>query len=355
MPSQHDSAFKRLFSHPELVHALLELVPGCPVGTATGFDRLNCSFVSSSEQQRSADMVWRIFCGSGLFYLLLEFQSTVDLQMEERMKVYSGLLSQELYLQHKSREHFDLLPVVVYSGRRKWRKTGGHVADWLKPLQTGQGFYLVNEERAGGSVIGDVIRLVRADTLDAVVESQAELLAWPVASTGLRHEINKIASERAQRFGADKEGIMSERNRTTARREFTEEEHEALWKLYKATCEVWKDDPEVLRLIEATDKATHIGTIRGLRKGLRQGRELGREQGLELGREQGREQGLEQGREQGRVEVLREMLGKACLLHGAGEFSANKIANADSMQLESWLQRVIAGERLEDVLGRVGP
>lgn len=97
------------------------------------------------------------------------------------------------------------------------------------------------------------------------------------------------------------------------------------------------------RTTEATDKATHIGTIRGLRKGLRQGRELGREQGRE------------QGRVQGRVEVLREMLGKACLLHGAGEFSSSKIANADSMQLESWLQRVIAGERLEDLLGRVGP
>jgi hypothetical protein len=39
--------------------------------------------------------------------------------MMQRMKVYSGLLTQDLGAQHK-RELFDLLPVVVYSGHRKY-------------------------------------------------------------------------------------------------------------------------------------------------------------------------------------------------------------------------------------------
>ena len=78
MPFQHDSAFKLVFSYPELVQSLLELVPDCPASSVTGFERLNCSFVSSSERQRNADMVWRIYCQESVFYLLLEFQSTVD-------------------------------------------------------------------------------------------------------------------------------------------------------------------------------------------------------------------------------------------------------------------------------------
>jgi len=129
-------------------------------------------------------MVWRVYCEESFFYLLLEFQSTVDRQMTQRMRVYSGLLSQDLYAQHKIAEPFNLLPVVVYSGCRKWTSANAGVLAWLKPLQEEQVYVLIDEESAGDSIIGDVIRLVRTDTLAAVVQSQNVLLAWPMASDG---------------------------------------------------------------------------------------------------------------------------------------------------------------------------
>lgn len=351
MPSQHDADFKRLFAYPELVHALLALVPDCPADTASGYARLNSGFVSSSSRQRTADMVWRVYCGGALFYLLLEFQSTVDRHMGQRMKVYSGLLSQEISILHKGREPFDLLPVVVYSGRRKWPPASNVAADWLKPWHEGEAFVLVDEEVADGSVIADVIRLVRAESVEVILAAEAAILAWANASQELCREIARIANERCEQMGLNREEIMTVRKKAVAPLKLTDHQAELVWRHILNIYELWKDDPEVLRLMEAKEAAHREGAERGMKEG----REIGFEQGRKEGREEGREVGREEGREEGRAAAFRQLLGKFCEQRGVADRAASMLAVADPAQLENWLHRVMAGEPLEEVLGEGGP
>lgn len=343
MPSHHDSAFKRLFGNTELVRALLELVPHCPAAAATGFERLNCSFVSSSERQRIADMVWRVYCGDSLFYLLLEFQSTVDPQMTQRMKVYAGLLCQDLYLQHKNPELLNLLPVVVYSGRRRWHEPNMPSLDWLKPLQEGKAFMLIDEESAAESVIGDVIRLVRASTLADVVTSLNVLLNWPSGSVGLRQDVFRIACERMALFDINQEPIMNKTVQARRHKEFTEEEYDLIWQMINDMGRALKEMPVFQQLLAARAEAKREGALEG------------RQEGIQEGRQEGIREGIREGIQEGWAEANRAILSKACLLHGGAERTATKIANASPEQLETWLDQLITGEKIEEIFREGSP
>jgi predicted transposase YdaD len=99
--THHDTGYKQLFSHPEMVRDLLTgYVPGPWLKQAdfSSLERVNASYVSESERQRHDDMVWRLKVGERWVwvYLMLEFQSESDPWMALRMMVYVGLLSQHL-------------------------------------------------------------------------------------------------------------------------------------------------------------------------------------------------------------------------------------------------------------------
>ncbi|HYO14586.1 MAG TPA: Rpn family recombination-promoting nuclease/putative transposase [Thermoanaerobaculia bacterium] len=129
MPERHDSGYRLLFSHSQMVEDLLRglVWPGGmpedldPVWLERGSEVR----VSAWLDRREQDMVWRVGRRRGEpdFYLLLEFQSEVDPQMEVRMAVYRGLLHQDLV---RSREisRWDgsplFVPVVLYNGAERW-------------------------------------------------------------------------------------------------------------------------------------------------------------------------------------------------------------------------------------------
>jgi len=339
MHLSHDSAFKRLFAHPELVRALLALVPECPVGAEFALERVNCSFVSTSDRQRYADMVWRVDSPPTPFYVLLEFQASIDRQMMQRMKVYSGLLSQDLGAQHK-RELLDLLPVVVYSGYRKWPNAIEAKADWLRSYQEGKVYFLIDEKSAGDSVIGDVIRLVRGDSLAEIATSVRALLAYPNASEGLKMEVCSIAGERAAIHGSNLEAIMEDTAKEQISPELTPEEKRSVFEMFRTIYMTLKDTPEVRRMDEARSAA----------------RRQGLEDGLEEGRKKGRQEGRQEGRREGRSDAMRALLVKACERDGSAQPELMQmIANANAVRLETWVDRWIAGEKLEKFLGEEGP
>lgn len=129
MPERHDSGYRLLFSHPRMVEDLLRgfVWPGGmpedldPVWLERGSEVRGSAWLDRREQ----DMVWRVGRRRGEtdFYLLLEFQSEVDPQMEVRMSVYRCLLHQDLV---RSREisRWDgsplFVPVVLYNGVERW-------------------------------------------------------------------------------------------------------------------------------------------------------------------------------------------------------------------------------------------
>ena len=189
---KHDPGQKRLFSHRRMVADLLRLLPE---GLAGGLDlstlrRLPAEHVGDALRSRRSDMPWRIdfplhdgqlFAGKGArplgaegssgeraaprapvspspstaamkplqaaprasprppalehpgtCLLVIEFQSTVDPRMAERMQEYAAMLRGDLAREGRVRGPGGgpppLLPLVVYNGRRPWTapvKLGG--------------------------------------------------------------------------------------------------------------------------------------------------------------------------------------------------------------------------------------
>ncbi|HMW65248.1 MAG TPA: Rpn family recombination-promoting nuclease/putative transposase, partial [Accumulibacter sp.] len=143
----HDTGYKRLFAHPEMVRDLLrDWVPGEWLAEAdfSTLERINASFVAENEKERHDDMVWRLRLRDRWLwvYLVLEFQSEVDRWMALRMLVYAGLLAQDLV---KRGELVDgklppILPVVLYNGQPVWGAPT-QVGELFAPPPPGLGDY----------------------------------------------------------------------------------------------------------------------------------------------------------------------------------------------------------------------
>ena len=125
---RHDSNYKRLFSHKEMVADLISgYVDAKLAGTfdLSSLERCNGTYISPDLRERHNDVVWRLNTTDGTVYvyLLLEFQSTVDPFMAVRLLGYIALLWQDLIAQHQLCPG-DLLPpvlpIVLYNGDQPW-------------------------------------------------------------------------------------------------------------------------------------------------------------------------------------------------------------------------------------------
>ena len=113
----HDTSYRLLFSHAEMVRDLL-----------TGFvpESWIAELDLNSLEKMNNDAIWRVRWGQEwiYIYLLLEFQSTVDRFMPVRILTYTGLLYQDLVRRQEldnSRKLPPVLPIVLYNGAARWR------------------------------------------------------------------------------------------------------------------------------------------------------------------------------------------------------------------------------------------
>jgi predicted transposase YdaD len=179
----HDTGYKLLFSHPEMVRdLLLKYLPG-PWQEQADFaslSRVNASYVSEKEHQRHDDMVWKLKVGRQWVwvYLLLEFQSEPDPWMALRMMVYVGLLSQHLVREGELQTGLlpPIVPIVLYNGSPAWR-AAQQVADCYGPSLPGLESYrptlryhLIDEARLKLHPLPEVRNL--AEALFGVEQSQ---------------------------------------------------------------------------------------------------------------------------------------------------------------------------------------
>lgn len=159
MSGDHDTGYKQLFAHPELVRDLLAGFTSftCFRGLgADAFERVNGSYVSEQFTERHSDMVWRVRIASRIVYvyLLLEFQSQSERWMALRMQVYVGLLYQDLVKRHELAADASLppvLPVVFYNGARPWNACGelrnliSQAPEGLEAFQASQRYLLIDQ------------------------------------------------------------------------------------------------------------------------------------------------------------------------------------------------------------------
>ncbi|MBF0152325.1 MAG: Rpn family recombination-promoting nuclease/putative transposase [Magnetococcales bacterium] len=124
----HDSGYKRLFSHPEMVRdLLLGFVKESWVNEVdlSTLEKASGGYVTDDLRDREDDLIWKIrWKETWLFiYLLIEFQSTVEWFMSVRMDCYTMLLYQDLISSGSIKPGEKLppvLPVVIYNGKARW-------------------------------------------------------------------------------------------------------------------------------------------------------------------------------------------------------------------------------------------
>ena len=124
----HDSGYKLLFSNRTIFRQLIESFVEEEWVQLLDFDRsvrIDKSFISEEYQENESDLIYQVPLRTGvgavLFYLLIEFQSSV----ERFMALRTGDYLTSLYLDYwRSQEGVRLLPqvfpIVLYNGSDRW-------------------------------------------------------------------------------------------------------------------------------------------------------------------------------------------------------------------------------------------
>lgn len=199
--ADHDTGYKMLFSHPEMVADLLRgFVREDWVGQLdfSTLEQVPATFISDKGRKRESDVIWRLRWRGGdrwlYVYLLLEFQSTIDPFMAVRVMTYVGLLYQHLIRQHLLTPEGLLppvLPIVLYNGKTLWG-AARDVAELVATIPSGLEQYrpqlrycLLDEGRIAASELESLrnlsaalIRLERSQNPQDVLGVLESLLKW---------------------------------------------------------------------------------------------------------------------------------------------------------------------------------
>ena len=267
---KHDPGLRRLFSHRRMMADVLRLLPG---DLTEGLDRstlrrLPAEHVGEALRSRRSDMPWRIDflpstgCPSnasgagnttrprtedssvqdpsplgptsplppvpehpGTCVLLLEFQSTVDPRMAERMLEYAALLRGDLSREGKVRGPGDgpppLLPLVVYNGRRSWTAPvdlgGGasRLPPGLAAMQPRFTYALLEVRRFEGDALALGLQAARAGVNFALAQFALENASAEALPAAMAAVARLLGAEGelglAESFGMWVEGVLERR------------------------------------------------------------------------------------------------------------------------------------------------
>ena len=193
----NDSIHKFAYRDPELFADLLrlavpELASELDLAAAKEVSAAHVGHRAGALEQRYGDMTWRVPFKTGALkdgtrpYVLvpLEFQSTVDRAMPQRMRSYSTMLRERLVADGTAEREGGLpwlLPIVLYNGSERWTARG-HGADLVAQpsvrawrtlaLYQPEDYFLVSLERLLAAGGGDLQQLSLANRAAATLRLQ---------------------------------------------------------------------------------------------------------------------------------------------------------------------------------------
>ncbi len=287
---QSDPANKRLFSHPRMAAGLVRLLGDDWVDDLDldRLERLPTDYVSDSLRSRRADLPWWAPfkpdadrpAGAGVMFHI-EFQSSPDAHMVERLLEYVALLPRALrrsgWTAADGGRVVTHVPLVVYNGRAKWNAPLRLAEpDWAPPglrdLQPRLACRLIDARNYAGddAADGNPARAVLA--LDA---ASGQGLAPALARA---EALFSAADDQAlwQSFAVWCHGILSPR--------------------LDGQLPTLVNHKETTMLAEALRERDEMK--------IDEGRLIGRQEGRRAGRQEGRREGRQAGRQEGQREVL---------------------------------------------------
>lgn len=220
----HDAIYKTLFSYPEIVKSLLlDFVPEDFVRKFDFSTLEPCknSFVGPDFKQRHDDIIWRVkWAGKDCYIcLMLEFQSSQDLDMALRIYTYTALLLSDVKKRKPAQFNGKLpavFPIVLYNGEKPW-KAPLNIIDLIEPLHTrlipyqpSQQYLLIDEKRIPKEVIdaakGDakyIIEAEQADSGDSIYQIAVDFSEDHTGKDTLRRDIFQWLAFRIRKVDPD--------------------------------------------------------------------------------------------------------------------------------------------------------
>ena len=340
MAHLHDSGYKYLFSHAELVQELLETFAPPGVSELLDYTTLRLesgNYVTPAMKPRADDLVWSVeLQGRRIYlYLLLEFQSTPDDTMPMRMLQYVAALYDHLW-RSKAVDIADglppVLPIVLYNGDARWRQSSELYSlirphpPVLKPFQPQLKFWLLDEGAFPAAELEDMQRVMAAifcfeHTPDTAAAKRAiRNLADAIAQSPFKQRLDRVLAH---------------------------------WVKYRLETRMpglnTPDAEELTRGINMLETNIDRWEAQAIARGVQQGIQQGMQQGMQRGIQQGMQQGVQQGMQLGEALLLQRLLTRRF-----GELSAAqqaKLAAATPAQLETWGDRVLDASSLDEVFG----
>jgi predicted transposase/invertase (TIGR01784 family) len=319
---QHDLSYRLFFKHRSMIQDLLIEIVGAPWVNnldLAAAELVDGSLIADSHENRESDVLWRIPRKGNIgpdIYILLELQSRPDPTMPVRLMGYKGLLYQRLLANKivSIRNKLPLvIPILLYNGLGPW-----------------------NEATDLGSLIGDL------DASEEIYRPQLRFLLVDERRFPAER-LATLSGPVAALFRIEKSRDWSEvlRNVHRIRQDVTEPS-------LRRAFETWLQKVILPRFgvtAEASAQLTLEEMETMLAESIDQWNRQIREEGIQVGRQEGRQEG----RREGEARVLLRQLGLKF-----GPLSPEieeRVRAADSERLLEWSERILAAERLEDVLG----
>jgi predicted transposase YdaD len=318
---KHDSAYKRLFTHPKMVRDLLKSLVNEPWVDDLDFAALEDaanSLIDESFKRSEGDMVlripWKVSEGAIYLTLLLEFQSSPDKWMVARALQYTALIYDALIRRKVVGDKLPpVLVIVLYNGAEPWE----HPTDLRDLIGLPK-----------GSALWDYQPGLRLRLLDERHLSPAAL-GLPDGLTAL-----VLRSEQAT-SPTDFAALAQDLKRHTEADD---------WSLYRDFIGWWlrvlclSRNMEPPQLPDNPQEVQHM-----LEEHVKAWEDSVRRQALQQGIQQGVQQGVQQGIQQGVQQGLREGIAESLSRIVEARFGAPDaevkaaISQATLHQLEAWL------------------
>jgi len=202
MNQARDTAYKLLFSEPEIIIDLLRgFVREAWVDELdfSTLEKVSGSYITDDLRSREDDVIWRVRYRQNWIYvyLLIEFQSTIDRYMAVRLMSYMGLLYQDLIKtkQLTADKHLPpILPVVLYNGEKRWDAAtelkdlivnvpGGleKYRPSLTYLLLDEGAFDIQELSPLKNLVAAIFRLENAGSREDIIAVISNLIEWLTA------------------------------------------------------------------------------------------------------------------------------------------------------------------------------
>ena len=326
MAQLHDTGYKFLFSHADLVRELLEVF--APEGLSELLDYSTLrpetgSFITPAMKRREDDIVWSIeLQGQRIYlYLLMEFQSSIDRGMPVRIMQYVAALYDHLI---RSKQ-IDLvsglppvLPIVIYNGDVRWQHSP-EIFDMIEPhptvlapFQPHLRFWLLDEGSFSADYLHGLQRVMAAifrmeHTHDTDETKQAiRYLGQTVANSAFKQTIDRAVMAWMQ--------------------------YRLLHKMPDLTAPDLDDMLKGTEMIETNMERIRANLIA---------------EGMSMGRQEGRQEGRQQGRQEGESLLFERLLAKR--FGPLGDDTRSRLQSATPEQLETWAERMLDAPSLAQV------